>query len=170
MAKNSVKIDTNGLKNDIRKYLKTYAQSYAKQAQTKLTEQAKSSIEMFYNDYSPIFYVRTDNLLDSFVPYYKNNGKAFYGGVRITSSMMSPYYSGGIMNQSYTDPLTVAQLAWHGWHGDPTGYNGKFDPIYTTPPLDTLLKYANHKVFLNMINQYAETKALKQKYKYLQFR
>lgn len=166
----SVKIDTTGLKTDIRKYLKTYAKNYAKEASNQITLKAKSCIEMYYNDYSPRYYIRTEDLLkNSYVSYYKSNGTTFYGGVRITSDYMSPYYSRGIMNSNYTDPIIIAQLAWHGWHGDPTGYNGKFTPIYTTPPLDILREFVYNNRLSEIVSSYAEEKAVKQKYVYLKF-
>ena len=167
----AIQIDINGLKKDIRKYLKTYAETYAKESSRQITIKAKSCIERFYSDYKPIYYDRTFDLLNnSYMPYYKNNGKAFYGGVRVTSDSMSPYYSGGIMSHTYTDPIVIAQLGWHGWHGDPTGYNGRFNPIHTTPPLDMLMDFASNSSFINIIENYAEKNALKQTYKYLQFK
>ena len=169
MAK--IKMDLSGLEGDIRKYLKTYAKSYAKQAEKQFTKNAQTCIEMFYNDYSPIYYDRTFDLLNnSYKPYFKNNGTTYYGGVRITADFMSPYYSGGIMSHTYTDPIVIAQLGWHGWHGDPTGYNGRFNPIHTTPPLDMLMDFASNSSFINIIENYAEKNALKQTYKYLQFK
>lgn len=170
MAKN-IKIDLSGVKSDMKKYLKTYCESYAKEASKQLTEKAQSCIETFYRDYIPKIYDRTEDLLkNSYVSYYKYNGKAYYGGVRITADFMSPYYSSGIMNHTYTEPIIIAQLGWHGWHGDPTGYNGRFDPIYTTSPLDTLLSFSENKTVIKNIEKYAEKNALSQKYKYLKFK
>lgn len=170
MAKN-IQIDLSGIKADVKKYLKTYCEAYTKEASAKLTDMAQSSIEMFYQDYTPIYYDRTYDLLNnSYAQYYKNNGKAYYGGVRITADFMKPYYSGGIMNRNYTEPIVIAQLGWHGWHGDPTGYNGIFQPIHTTSPLDTLLSFSKSKNFIKGVEKYAEKNAISQKYKYLQFK
>lgn len=166
-----MEIDLSGIKDDIRKYLKTYAKAYTKEASRQLTDKAKSCIEMFYQDYTPSVYDRTFDLRDnSYVPYLKNNGKAYYGGVRITSDFMSPYYSGGIMNHTFTEPIVVAQLAWHGWHGDPTGYNGKFTPIYTTSPLNPLMAFFKDNKFRENVGNYAEKVATSQKYQYLEFK
>ena len=166
-----VKIDASGIETDMRKYIETYAKSYAKEATKQLTNQAQSCIEMFYRDYTPKIYDRTEDLLrNSYVPYYHNNGRTYYGGVRITADFMSPYYSGGIMNHTYTEPIIIAQLGWHGWHGDPTGYNGRFTPIHTTSPLDTLLSFSKKDNFIKQVESYAEKSALSQKYKYLQFK
>ena len=110
-----IKVDTKGLEEDILKYMKTFSKAYAKEGSKQITKKAQSCIEMFYRDYTPKYYDRTYDLKDnSYVPYYHDNGKAYYGGVRITADFMSPYYSGGIMNHPYTEPITIAQLAWHG--------------------------------------------------------
>ena len=163
-----IKVDTKGLEDDIIKYMRTFSKAYAKEGSKQITKKAQSCIEMFYRDYTPKYYDRTYDLKNnSYVPYYHDNGKAYYGGVRITADFMSPYYSGGIMNHTYTEPITIAQLAWHGWHGDPTGYNGRFEPIRTTPPLDVLTDFVHNETFLNFMYKYAENKATKQKYKYL---
>lgn len=164
----AIKLNVKDLENDILKYMKNFSKAYAKEGEKQITIKAQNCIKKFYNDYSPIYYNRTYDLRDnSYVPYYHDNGKAFYGGVRITSDFMSPYYSGGIMNYSYTDPIIIAQLGWHGWHGDPTGYNGKFNPIHTTPPLNMLTNFINNKSFLDSMYKYADKKASKQKYKVL---
>lgn len=169
MAK--MQINLSGIESDVKKYLRTYAKAYTKEASKQLTIKAQSCIEMFYRDYSPLYYDRTYDLLNnSYKQYYRSNGTTYYGGVRITSDFMKPYYSGSIMNHDYTDPIVIAQLGWHGWHGDPTGYNGRFAPIHTTSPLDKLLDFANNEYFVMAIEKYAEKKALKQKYKYLQFK
>lgn len=164
----AVKVDIKGLEEDILKYMKTFSQEYAKEGSRQITRQAQSCIEMFYRDYTPKYYDRTYDLMNkSYVPYLHNNGKAYYGGVRITADFMSPYYSGGIMSHKYTEPIIVAQLAWHGWHGDPTGYNGRFTPIHTTPPLDVLTEFVHDDEFRNSVYNYADNKAKKQNYKYL---
>lgn len=163
-----VEINIKDLENDILKYMRTFSKAYAKEGEKQITKKAKYCIEKFYSDYSPIYYDRTYDLKDnSYVSYYHDNGKTFYGGVRITSDFMNPYYSGGIMNHKYTDPIVIAQLGWHGWHGDPSGYNGRFEPIHTTPPLDILRDFINNQSFFNSMYKYADKKTSKQKYKIL---
>jgi hypothetical protein len=168
MGKN-INLNIKDLEEDILKYMKTFSKTYAKEGSKQIVKKTKSCIEMFYNDYSPKFYNRTFDLKNnSYDPYYHDNGKAFYGGVRITADFMSPYYSGGIMDNNYTEPIVIAQLAWHGWHGDPTGYNGRFEPIRTTSPLAVLQDFVHNKAFLDSIYEYADKKSSQHKYKYLQ--
>jgi hypothetical protein len=166
----AMKVDVSGLEKDILRYMKIYSEAYTKEGSKQITKKADMCMAMFYRDYTPKYYDRTYDLrYNSFVPYYRNNGKSYYGGVRITSDFMRPYYSGGIMNYTSTDPFTVAQLAWHGWHGDPTGYNGHFVPIRTTSPLEVLTDFVNNESFLSSMRNYADKKATKQKYNYLKF-
>ena len=123
---------------------------------------------MFYNDYRPKYYDRTFDLLrNSYIPYLHNNGTTYYGGVRITSDLMSPYISGSYMGHASTDPYIIAQLGWHGWHGDPTGYNGRFDPIRTTSPLDVLTNFVYSGNLVDTISKYADKKAREETYQYL---
>lgn len=162
------KVDTKGLEEDILKYMKIFSKAYAQEGSKQITKKAQSCIEMFYRDYTPKYYDRTYDLKNnSYTPYLHNSGDTYYGGVRITSDFMAPYYSGGIMSHMYTEPIIIAQLAWHGWHGDPTGYNGRFEPIRTTSPLDILTDFIHNKTFLDFMYKYADNKAIKQKYKYL---
>ena len=81
-----IKVDTKGLEEDILKYMKTFSKAYAKEGSKQITKKAQSCIEMFYRDYTPKYYDRTYDLKNnSYVPYYHDNGKAYYGGVRITA-------------------------------------------------------------------------------------
>lgn len=159
------------IRNDIKEYLKTYAEESSKYAAHELTEMARYCMEYFYNDYYPKYYDRTEDLLDhSYSLYIHNNGRVYYGGVKISSDNMSPYYSSfkKINTSDYTDPIIIAQLGWHGWHGDPTGYNGKFEPILSTPtPLEMLKEYFNSSKFSEEVNEYASKKAKERNYKYL---
>lgn len=163
----TVDFDKNLFEKEVVQYFKTYALEYAREAANRLTKKAQSCIDMFYNDYTPKYYDRTDDLRDNSVYYYfKNKGNdTYYGGVRIATDKMQPYRSGN----TETDPLTVAELGWHGFHGDPTGYNGQFEPIWTTPPLTVLIKYATSQEFFNNLDLKATKKAKSQNYTMLNF-
>lgn len=149
------------LEDDIQKYLYTFADAYCRDARVEITKMAKYAIEQFYQDYTPNYYDRTDDLKNnSYTPYYHNNGKAIYGGVRINSEKMKPYQPG---TKSETDPFEVASFAWHGWHGDP------IRGIYTTPPLNMVKEMMKESNFLNKIQTNAERVATSQEYSILQF-
>ncbi|WP_346961244.1 hypothetical protein [Clostridium sp.] len=155
-------INENLLREDIRKYLRTFAESYCRDAEREITKMAKYAIENFYSDYSPIYYDRTFDLRDnSYESYYKDNGSIVYGGVRIYSDKMRDYKS--------SNAFEVANLGWHGWHGDKDGYKGHFSPIYTRPPIAMVRQWMNNRNFLYTITKKAESKAKKQNYNYISF-
>ena len=54
-----IKVDKKGLEDDIIKYMKTFSKAYAKEGSKQITKKAQSCIEMFYRDYSPLYYNRT---------------------------------------------------------------------------------------------------------------
>lgn len=162
MSIHKVQFDKNALLRDAQRYMETFAYNYAKEASNQLTKKAKSCIEMFYNDYTPRYYKRTDDLRDNSIQsYFHNNTREYRGGVRISPEKMSPYNVD--YNAVSTDAITVAQLGWHGFHGDPLGY-GKFKPIWTTSPLSVLRRFYESDKFNNDIENYAYKKAAEQNY------
>lgn len=155
-------IDERLLREDIRKYLRTFAESYCKDAEREITKMAKCAIEEFYSSYSPRYYDRTFDLRDnSYEPYYKDNGKVIYGGVRISSDNMRDYKN--------ANAFEVAELGWSGWHGDSSGYGGKFEPIHTRAPISMVKQWMSNKNFLYSIKKKAGENARKQSYNYLSF-
>lgn len=157
------------LRRDVEKYLKTYAKESSKYASKKLTEKAQYCMKYFYDDYSPKYYNRTYDLRDnSYSPYIHNNGNVYYGGVKISSDNMSPYYSSfsKVNTSDYTDPIIIARLGWNGYHGN---FEPVFEPAYdTTPtPLEILKEYFYSNEFYNDVQGYASRKAKEQNYKYL---
>ena len=104
--------------DDIDKWMRTYAEAYCKQATKEITRMAENAIERFYQDYAPNngkpwYYNRTEDLLNnSYSPYYHDNGRRIYGGVRISSANMQPYLGAGISQ------FEIATSAWRkGIHG-----------------------------------------------------
>lgn len=151
-------INTNVLEREIELWCETYAQEYCKRGADYITYMAKLSIENFYNSYEPKYYIRTDDLRhNSYRYYYKNNGKDFYGGVRISSFDMQGYKNG-------CHPFPIAYRAWQeGYHGS---YLGGI-PIKTKPPIDILRERMSDQKFLTKLGNYAERKANSLNYKML---
>lgn len=156
-------INERGLQKDINKYLKTFAETYCKQAQQEITEMARDAIQKFYDSYDPNYYNRTDDLLhNSYSPYYHNNGRNVYGGVRIHSNNMQPYKGAGISE------FDIASSAWReGLHGfeerDP------YMRIHTFPPIAMVQIEMGNKSFLNRLQENASNVAEKQQYSFLVF-
>ena len=157
-------IDERQLQKDIKLYLKTFAETYCKQAEKEITEMAKDAIQRFYDNYTPKYYNRTDDLLNnSYSPYYHNNGKAIYGGVRISSHNMQPYKGAGISEYE------IASSAWRkGLHGFEN--RDKNNRIYSFPPITMVEIGMGNKKFLDRLQTNAENVAEKQQYSILTFK
>lgn len=164
-------LNQKALYEDLEKYLHAFGEAYCREAQIEITKMAKYAIEQFYEDYEPDYYVRTNNLLKrSYEPYYHNNGKRIYGGVKITSKNMFENYDG-------VDAAYVADAGWHGWHGmkgsdymNNWGLIPNIRPIYTTAPLDIVRKMMSEKSFLDKIRNKAEDMAKLKRYSVLKFK
>lgn len=152
-------VNEKDLKDDVEKFLRSYAESYVQKAKHDITEFAKSAILEFYEEYTPTYYDRTFDLRDkSYSPYYRNTGKALYGGVTINTRNMQDYKG--------ATAYEVADMSWiHGFHGDPNGYNGRFSPIRTAPPIDKVKNKMRNKAFLNELSDFGYQHAKSQKYK-----
>ena len=151
------------LKKEIKDYLKTYAYTYTKEASEELTKTAQYAIEAFYADYEPNWYHRTDDLRDnSYKSYHHNNGRRYYGGVRISADKMSPYMNG--WNSEPTSPEIIVYSAWeHGWHGHS---NREIKPMSPTP-LEIVQEKMVDKKFLSELDRKATQAANSMTYKYL---
>lgn len=146
-------INTTALREDISKYLKTYARSYAKGAADAGPKLAKNAIQAFYDSYNPQRYLRVDNLKrNSFSRYYHDNGNVVYGGVRIHSDAMNDYAEGN------WDKFQVASETW---------LRGRHGYIYTFPPV-SMVKIALGQLSTTLQKK-AEKEALNQKYNVLTF-
>lgn len=180
-----VSFNKQALKSDIELYLKTYAFSYARSAAEKYTEAAKKTIiDVYYGQYDPIYYDRTNDLMDnSYYKYFKNNGTTVYGGVVISDRDMTDYvniwhvydiakgtFGEGLENvydvSSRTPASNVVQWAWtKGYHGYMN--RNKEDRIYTFPPLAAL--QIEIGTIQPQIQQEAISVAKSQNYAFLQF-
>ena len=143
---------------DIDKWMRTYAEAYCKQAQKDITRMAENAIDNFYREYTPIYYNRTDDLLNnSYSPYYHDNGRRIYGGVRISSANMQPYNGAGISQYE------IATSAWRkGIHGFEE--RDKNNLILTRSPIAMVQREMKNKHFLNGLMKYASDVAKKQNY------
>lgn len=146
------------LEKDLEKWVKSYSEGYCKQAASLITLMARDAIDLFYAQYVPIYYNRTDDLLhNSYSPYYHNNGKAIYGGVKISATDMQPYNNAGITK----DEITM--FSWkHGLHGF-TEHN-PMNKIYTYPPIEMVRIAMGDTKFLNRLSNFAKKTAKKEKY------
>ena len=163
-------VNQDDLREDLEKYMKAFAVAYCKEGMRRITEMAHCAMREFYNDYTPKYYKRTNNLYDpekeglkngSIIPYYHDNKKRIYGGVRISSKNMTPYQPGTAWE---TDAADVAWFAWHGYHGHP------LRGITMSPsPLEIVKKNMSDKKFLDEVTKYATKQAKSLTYKTFNF-
>ena len=91
----TVKVDVaQGLYSDLKKFATNYAKGMALEVKRILTDEAKTALDIFYGDYSPMVYSRTNNLHDnSYEPYYSNaHGSIIRGGVKFSPDNMDEVY------------------------------------------------------------------------------
>lgn len=166
-------INKKALEKDVEKYLKTFAEAYADTAANEITKFAQQAIQRFYDHYTPKYYDRTDDLKkNSFSKYKHNNGRQYYGGVRISTHNMSPYVVGGLNNRRFIDPFYIARPAWEkGIHGSENGINGRYSAHRDAiPPLEVLQKEVDKLQFRKKIENIARNAAKKQQYQFLRFK
>lgn len=153
--------NTQKLEEDIDLYVKTFAKAYAHEAAKEITKLAQLAIQRFYDDYTPRYYNRTDDLLkNSYKPYVHNNGRAIYGGVVVTHKNMDEYRGAGIS----TEEIANATWRW-GCHGYEKRELDR--RINTFPPFTMVQMAAGDQDFQKMIFDRAQHVALRQKYKVL---
>lgn len=157
------------LREDIKDYLRTYAQAYGHVASNEITNAAKYAIEAFYENYTPTWYKRTENLKEnSYKLYYQDNGRRVYGGVRISADDMNPYYQYGNKGD-IRDPWLVLETAWvggyHGIYGDGF-FHVSWERMLPTP-LSIVMEAMQSKEVLNKCNEAGVMAANSKIYKHL---
>ena len=164
-----MEINSQALYNDCKKYIYCFADRYVKSAADKFYDKAKQTIiDVYYNGYDPIYYHRTNDLMDnSYYKYIKNNGSIRYGGIIISDRDMSDY-EGSWFGRYITKASDVLQWAWgKGYHGylnkDPN------DAIYTYPPISSLQIDIKSIIDSGVMALDASSFAKQQSYSVLQF-
>ncbi len=145
MPKVKQEIDSTALQKNIKRQLRLYATAYMEQAAMELTKVAQIAIEKFYEDYTPLYYIRTYNLLhNSYAPFYRNDGYRVYGGVQLSSQDMEDYRYGASKQD-------ILEWTWvQGYHG----YSRRaWQEIRTTPPSDIIKQAMNDKKLLKRLDE-----------------
>lgn len=155
---------TRYLSRDIERYLKSYAEGFAKASAEDMVSAAEKYIGQFYADYDPERYIRTFNFRDnSYSKVYEENGNRYTGGVRLSPSDMDVYltYKGLGKGYTKTDPQYIWEHSLEGWHGDPK--NPHWTPPRMSPtPMYLISEYyrkncnLNNKKYKNAAKKYAE--------------
>ena len=151
-------IDKKGLEKDIETWITTYAKAYCHKASEEITRMAKDAIYLFYEQYQPLYYNRTDDLKSrSYSPYYHNNGRIIYGGVIISAEKMQPYKNSGITKEEIT--MSAWERGIHGFKN-----HNPSNKIHTYPPIAMVEMAMYNKKFLKDLDKYATHIANNQKY------
>lgn len=111
----------NDLEKDITVFKKKVLINCARIASGVLEDEYLTIMDMFYEDYSPIFYDRTYGVkYDTYERYYKNTGKSYRGGIALSAQNMNQddYRA----ETEYIFDISVIK----GWHGD--------DSIFVSSP------------------------------------
>ena len=167
----SSEIDIAALRSDVEKYVTTYAIEYSNRAAEEFTKEAKDVISIaYYDQYSPDYYDRTDDLRNnSYYKYKKKKGDTYYGGVIISSRDMSDYINSWSVlgNTTITPAANVVEWAWgEGYHGYKNGNPG--NPIYTSPP-PLFVLWNKLQIKAQELQDEAESIAKSQSYAVLKF-
>lgn len=167
--KNKVIID-DGLKKELKDYLKNYSIGIGHQIEKELTDITKSSIELFYDDYSPISYKRHyyNFRKYSFKKYYDNkHGSIIRAGVELTPNRMFDIYG----NYNNGTPVTsyVFNLVYSGFHGNETMMHPNSIVHKMSPsPLEIIINQRD-KILknINKYKKYGTINSRKNKYQYI---
>ena len=95
MKKGNIQIDLGNLSRDIQLYANSVCRNTASLIADELTEETKTAIVTFYNDYSPEYYKRNywNFEKNSYRRYYSNpHNKIYKGGVELTPGLMKDIY------------------------------------------------------------------------------
>ncbi len=165
------------VRKECREYYRTYGEAYARAASEMYTQTARESLEYFYNDYMPLSYDRTYDLLNNAYEQYLNKeAGVYYGGVKISPEHMQDYVS------SYDiDPDTekvipgghviakgvVFHDTWEeGYHGNPD--QNYYIPAQTSPsPQEWFEAQIADPAYQDRINAIAVAAAQSRKYTYI---
>lgn len=148
-----------GLYNDLKKYAQNYAKGMALETKNILVDEAKNALDIFYGDYHPSVYDRTDNLhMNSFEPYYSNShGSIYRGGVKFSSANMEEVYN--------APAQWVFNLALgSGIHGLP----GQGLPVTNPTPINRVEQKRDNLIgVINMLSSAGEAMARNDTYQFL---
>lgn len=151
--KNNCKVTiTRQLYDDLKKYGEQFCVGMATKARDMLTTSAEIAIEMFYQDYTPIYYQRHYyNFREkSFKKFYENkHGHIVRGGVELSSDSMDDIYQ--------DSKNEVFDMVYAGYHGVASGFNEpySFTPVHVMRPSPLELIEESRDNYINHIDMYS---------------
>ena len=156
-----MKFNTVAFNKDINNYFNSFASAFVKDAIEQIEQEANDKILYFYNDYTPMKYIRTNDFRDNSVMSNiksNKNSKVHTGYVDLLNGV-----DGGnsIYSNKYKSDIEIRNESWMGIHGN-------LSIAITTPsPLDYILTFFYRQKFKNSAINKAKTIAASQKFTYL---
>lgn len=141
------------LNEDLQKYSDNICKNFAQEVTEILTEEARTSIDLFYS-YQPRYYYRHGNFIKSFKRAYKNRSPRYFGGVELLIDDLPDVYRGG-----NSDPSSVFWRVYSGYHGI-ASFQGTA-PIMSPAPINKILNkrdeiIANQDKYINKADKLAQ--------------
>ena len=163
MSNVSVTVETKvekGLYDDLKKFASNVAKGMALETRKLLTQEAHTALDIYYSDYSPILYDRTNNLLNgSYEPYYSNaHGTIYRGGVKFSSDNMAEVYRAPA-------EWVFSLAAGSGIHGLP----GQGLPVTTPDPISYVEQKRDSLSGIGSLSSAGIALAKSDSYQYLKF-
>lgn len=121
------------LKKQLHTIAQKQAEKIAKEFEDKMTEHYRSILDWYYGEpyqTNPPHYERTNNLRNSYIPYFKSTNSSVIGGIEISGESMNDYgKKSKISGEDYVSKFFFNPLGtwhggdWHGGYGVPVNFN-----------------------------------------------
>lgn len=169
MKKNKVVI-LDELKKELKEYVKNYSIGIGHQIENEMINTAKSSITLFYEDYSPHIYKRHyyNFKKNSFKKFYENkHGSIIRAGIELTPERMDDIY-GKYKDGNYVTDY-IFNLVYSGFHGnEKMMHPNAVVNVMSPSPLEMVINQKDK--IINNIDKYKKygiINARKDKYKFI---
>ena len=120
------------LKKQLHAIAQKHAENIAKEFEDKMTEHYRSVLDWYYGEpyqTNPQHDERTNNLRNSYIPYFKSTNSSVIGGIEISGESMNDYgkkskISGeDYISKFFFNPLGTSHGGdWHGGYGVPANF------------------------------------------------
>lgn len=121
------------LKKQLHAIAQKQAEKIAKEFEDKMTEHYISVLDWYYGEpyqTNPPHYERTNNLRNSYIPYFKSTNSSVIGGIEISGESMNDYgKKSKISGEDYVSKFFFNPVGtwhggdWHGGYGAPANFN-----------------------------------------------
>lgn len=146
-----INIDAKKFREDIENYIDQYMLGVTNYVADEMTKLANKEMQLFYENYEPHSYVRTENLKGHSITRIADHvGDTYRGGVKVSGDDMHLYYRNSHDKNGFLRPFNkdrrpyVIQSFLGGYHGYPDQIP---DHVLRPTPEDVLKEKINDKNF-----------------------